>query len=78
MKANHAVTQTSDSIPRPVIRSVGRAVRTQSGRPVMLRLEPVLMLLMMLRRQEPSHRLGRCGESRLPAGCVLVVRYQSH
>lgn len=90
MKSNYASARTASGIfarsaaaPRAVIRSVAEAVNAQCGQPAMLRLEPLRAFVMMLRQRAPRMRRksfvdlsGRSG-LRLPAGCVLAVRYQS-
>ena len=75
MKGKDDSTKTSPNIPRAVIRKVQQAADARRDQPVMLRLQPVLTLLMMLCRRET--RPCRRSESGLPAGCVLIVRYQS-
>jgi len=79
MKANDVLARTVSGIiatgpvrPGAVIRTLVEAVNAQRGQPVMLRLEPLLMFLMLLRHRAPKRRHGK---SSLPAGCVLAVRY---
>lgn len=77
MKANHVLPRTASGVRQPrsgtIIRSLVEAVNAQCGQPVMVRLEPLLMFLMMLRQRAPRRRDRRL--SSLPAGCVLAVRY---
>jgi len=77
MKAKQDSTKTIGSITGAVIRSLVQGVSAERWEPMMLRREPLLMLLMMLRRRKPRPSSRRQAQPGLPAGCVLVVRYQS-
>ena len=77
MKAKQDSSSTCSRTTGVVIRSLMQAANAERSQPMMLRPEPLLMLLMMLRWRKPRPSPRRDSRQGLPAGCALVVRYQS-